>query len=162
MVDFKTEVTYDIGSLRFLAKTWIISRETALALLDSLTLNGKCSNFWLDIQGGSKVCEEAGRLRLQVEDEFETIASLPAPARSMWRRTCRKVGSSDEWTFHSVVRPVHESTSSCHAVTELRSPAKHGRRHHLFREVDEFVHLREVHSLNLVDFVEEVSKDQGQ
>ena len=34
VVDFKTEVTYDIGSL---AKTWIISRETALALLNALT-----------------------------------------------------------------------------------------------------------------------------
>ena len=32
----------------------------------------------------------------------------------------------------------------------------------IFPEVDEFVHLREVHSLKLVDFVEEVSKDQGQ
>jgi len=32
----------------------------------------------------------------------------------------------------------------------------------IFSEVDEFVHLREVQVLKLVDFVEEVSKDQGQ
>ena len=37
VVDFKTEVTCDMGCLRFLAKTWIIPRETALALLNALT-----------------------------------------------------------------------------------------------------------------------------
>ena len=57
VVDFKTEVTYDIGRLPCIAKTWVFLRKAVLALQNALTSTGKRTNFLLDIQGGSKVCE---------------------------------------------------------------------------------------------------------
>ena len=57
VVDFKTEVTYDIGRLPFIAKTCFFLRKAVLALQNALTSSGKRTNSLLDIRGGSKVCE---------------------------------------------------------------------------------------------------------
>ena len=48
VVDFKTEVTYDVGRLRLIANNWVIPRETVLAFLNAPTSTRKGSSSWLN------------------------------------------------------------------------------------------------------------------